>query len=290
MRKNESGSARSPRKGRRAGLKRGVEDLLTIMAKLRGEGGCPWDKEQDEQSLKRFLIEEAYETVEAIETGTPDALKEELGDVLLQIVFLSRIAEEKNQFAFADVVDTLAEKLIHRHPHVFEPTHEALKGMAPKNAQEVLNIWGAAKRIEGKYAGRKSLLDGIPLALPALERARRISQRAARVGLDVLRSGMPGPEIERDLEAVSKVAKKNRTKLLEERLGDALLRLTDWGRLRNISAEEALRKANRRFGLRFRRFEGELLKSGKGPEDSTPGDVERFWGRAGKAKEKNSPS
>ncbi len=152
------------------------------MATLRGPSGCPWDREQTEQTLKKFLIEEAYEVLEAIEAGTPEALEEELGDLLLQILFLSRIAEEKGEFAFSDVIHTLGEKLIRRHPHVFPPEDENLKALRPKSAKEVTAVWRTIKEQEGKYAKRESLLDGLPLALPALERARRIAERVSRQG------------------------------------------------------------------------------------------------------------
>src|SRR5512139_3030513 len=129
-----------------------LDDLLKIMAKLRSPSGCPWDREQTENSLKKYLIEESYEVLEAIESGTPRELREELADLLLQIVFLSRIAEEKGEFNFLGLVQELAEKLVRRHPHVFpqpggpRPT--------PKNAGEVLKVWGSVKEMEGKYAKR----------------------------------------------------------------------------------------------------------------------------------------
>ncbi len=162
--------------------KRTLADLLNIMATLRGPSGCPWDRQQTAQTLKKYLIEEAYETLEAIETGTPEALKEELGDLLLQIIFLSRIPEEEGDFCFSDVVHTLAEKLIRRHPHVFPSTHGTTP--SPKTALDVAGIWRTIKESEGKYTNRTSLLEGIPLALPALERAQRISQRVSRAGCD----------------------------------------------------------------------------------------------------------
>ncbi len=157
-----------------------VRELMAIMARLRGARGCPWDRVQTENTLKRYLLEEAYEAVEAIETAGPDELKEELGDLLLQIVFLSRIAEEKGHFDLLDVAQTLSEKLIRRHPHVFR--NEKVAPTKPKDPQGVVKIWGKVKEMEGKYAKRNSLLDGLPLALPALERARRPSPRKDRAG------------------------------------------------------------------------------------------------------------
>ncbi len=168
-----------------------VDDLLKIMARLRSPSGCPWDREQTANSLKKYLIEESYEVLEAIESGTPGELREELADLLLQIVFISRIAEEKGDFNFPGIVNELAEKLVRRHPHVFPQPDRPRP--TPKNAGEVLKVWGSVKEMEGKYAKRNSLLDGIPLALPALERARRMSERVSRVGFD-------WPHIRRGLE------------------------------------------------------------------------------------------
>ena len=254
-------------------------DLLNIMAKLRGPSGCPWDREQTEQTLKKFLIEEAYETLEAIETGTPEALKEELGDLLLQIIFLSRIAEEKGEFDFSDVVHTLAEKLIHRHPHVFPPSNDELKGMAPKNAEDVVKVWGIAKELEGKYAKRTSLLDGLPLALPALERSRRLAQRTSRVGFDRPRIETLWKEVEKELGELKKATRLSSRRVSEERLGDLLFALVNWARFKEITAEEALRKANRRFVKRFRRVEMELRRKGKTLEGSNPEEMDRLWNK-----------
>jgi tetrapyrrole methylase family protein / MazG family protein len=260
-----------------------LSDLLNIMAKLRGPFGCPWDKEQTEQTLKKFLIEEAYETLEAIETGTPEALKEELGDLLLQIIFLSRIAEEKGEFDFSDVVHTLGEKLIHRHPHVFPPSNDELKGMTPKNAEDVVKVWGIAKELEGKYAKRTSLLDGLPLALPALERSRRLSQRTSRIGFDWPRIEALWKEVEKELGELKSAARLSSRKVSEERLGDLLFALVNWARVEDITAEEALRKANRRFVKQFRRVEKELRRKGKTLEGSSPEEMDLLW-------TKNNPS
>ncbi len=251
-----------------------VAGLLEIMAKLRGPSGCPWDREQTEQTLKKFLIEEAYEVLEAIETGTPQALKEELGDLLLQIVFLSRIAEEKGAFDFSGVVQKLAEKLIHRHPHVFPASDDHLKGMKPKNAREVVKVWGIAKKLEGKYAKRTSLLDGLPLALPALERSRRFSQRMLRISSDWLPADAAWRRIRKELKVL---AGRPSRRSAEQKLGDLLFLLASWARLNDLSAEEALRKANRRFAKRFRRMEQGLLRKGKKIGDASPAEIGQLW-------------
>jgi tetrapyrrole methylase family protein/MazG family protein len=254
-----------------------VTDLLKIMARLRGPAGCPWDREQTANTLKKHLIEEAYEALEAIEAGTPEGLKEELGDLLLQIIFLSRIAEEKGQFNFLEVVHTLAEKLIRRHPHVFPPADEQGTRTKPKTARDVVKVWGAAKESEGKYAKRKSLLDGLPLSLPALERARRISERAARVGFDWPNIEGVWEKVQEELAELQKAGQASSPESVEEELGDLFFALVNWARFKGISAEEALRKANRRFMERFRQVESELRRRGKTPEISTLEEMDHIW-------------
>jgi MazG family protein len=259
------------------GKKQTVPDLLSIMARLRGPSGCPWDREQTEGTLKKYLIEESYEAIEAIEAGTPEALKEELGDLLLQIIFLSRIAEEKGQFDFSDVAHALAEKLIRRHPHVFGSADREAPSDRPKNAGDVIKVWGAAKEAEGKYAKRKSLLDGLPLALPALERARRIGQRVSRVGFDWPNVEGVWEKVQEELAELEKAGQTPSLQALEEELGDLLFSLVNWARFKGISAEEALRKANRRFIRRFRQVEVELRRRGKTPQISTLEEMDHLW-------------
>lgn len=247
------------------------------MATLRGPSGCPWDREQTEQSLKKFLVEEAYEALEAIEAGNAEGLKEELGDILLQIIFLSRIAEEKGNFDFWDVVHALAEKLIRRHPHVFPPPDHNIDAIKPRNAGEVLKVWGAAKQLEGKYAKRTSLLDGLPLSLPALERAQRITQRVSRVGFDWPDIEGVWEKIKEEIAELKKAETESSPEGVEEELGDLFFTLVNWARFKGISAEEALRKANRRFVHRFRQVELELRRRGKTPEISTLEEMDHIW-------------
>jgi len=257
-----------------------VDDLLRIMAKLRSPSGCPWDREQTPNSLKKYLIEESYEVLEAIESGTPQELQEELADLLLQIVFISRIAEEKGEFNFSGLVQELVQKLIRRHPHVFPSPLRPRPN--PKSAGEVLKVWGSVKELEGKYAKRKSLLDGIPLALPALERARRMSERASRVGFDWPDLGAVWKKVEEELRELKKAETSPSPQAAEEELGDLLFTLVNWARFKGISAEEALRKANRRFSRRFFQVEKGLRKKGKGPQDSTLEEMDHLWNEAKK--------
>ena len=257
-----------------------IDDLLKIMAKLRSPSGCPWDREQTENSLKKYLLEESYEAVEAIESGTPQELREELADLLLQIVFISRIAEEKGEFDFPGVVNELAEKLVRRHPHVFPPADRPRP--APQSAGEVLKVWGAVKEMEGKYAQRNSLLDGLPLALPALERARRLSERVSRVGFDWPNIGEVWEKVREELGELKKADRASSRQAVEAELGDLLFTLVNWGRFQGISAEEALRKANRRFARRFFQVEEGLRRKGKKPQDSTLEEMDELWNQAKK--------
>jgi tetrapyrrole methylase family protein/MazG family protein len=257
-----------------------VDGLLKIMARLRSPSGCPWDREQTENSLKKYLIEESYEVLEAIESGTPGELREELADLLLQIVFISRIAEEKGDFDFPGIVNELAEKLVRRHPHVFPPPDRPRPN--PRSAGEVLKVWGSVKEMEGKYAKRNSLLDGIPLALPALERARRMSERVSRVGFDWPHIREVWKKVQEELEELKQAGKATSRKAVEEELGDLLFTLVNWGRFRGTSAEEALRKANRRFARRFFRVEEGLRRKGKRPQDSTLEEMDKLWDQAKK--------
>ena len=262
--------------------KRSVANLLAIMAKLRGPSGCPWDREQTAASLKKYLIEEAYEVLEAIEMNKSEDLKEELGDLLLQIIFLSRIAEEQEQFNFPDVVHTLAEKLIRRHPHIFPPPDGKATRIKPKTAREVIKVWGAAKASEGKYAKRESLLDGLPLSLPALERTRRISARVARVGFDWPNMDGVWEKVLEELAELKKAGEEASWERVEEELGDLLFTLVNWARFQDLSAEEALRKANRRFARRFRQVELGLKRKGHSPEEATLQEMDQLWNAAKK--------
>jgi MazG family protein len=239
----------------KSGRKHSIVDLLAIMALLRGPSGCPWDREQTGQTLKKFLIEEAYEVLEAVETGSSESLKEELGDLLLQIIFLSRIAEEKGEFDFSEVVHTLAEKLIRRHPHVFPPVDEDMKALRPKSAKEVTHIWGRIKERERKYAGRTSLFDGLPLALPALERAQKMLDRVSRTGFERKEIEPVWEKVRGELEGFESAKDRLSRKATEENFGDLLFILANWARSKGFSAEESLRKTNRRFAKRFVRME-----------------------------------
>ena len=209
--------------------------------------------------------------------GRPWPLKEELGDLLLQIVFLSRIAEEKGEFSFGDVVHTLAEKLVRRHPHVFPQAGEDPAAAGVRNAEDVTRVWRDVKEQEGKYAGRTSALDGLPLALPALERARRISQRTARAGLDWPDANDVRAGLVETLAGLEGTAGKTSRRSAERTLGDSLFLLAHWARLKGVSSEEALRRAGRRFADRFRKAEERLRRGRKAPGQASRDELLRLW-------------
>ena len=259
--------------------KSAVEELLAVMARLRGPSGCPWDREQTKQTLKKYLIEEAYEVLEAIEESKPEKLKEELGDLLLQIVFLSQIAAEKSQFAFSDVVRLLVQKLVRRHPHIF-PSSNLPIPISPRNAREVRKIWREVKKQEAKEGPKQSLLDGLPLGLPALIRAQRMTERAARVGFDWPRIGGVWAKVREEIRELKKAERAKGRREKEEELGDVLFSFVNLARHFGLSAEEALRKANLRFTRRFRKMEAQLRRKGLSLEETSLQEMDREWNLA----------
>lgn len=265
-----------------------VARLLTIMARLRApEGGCPWDREQTFASIAPHTLEEAYEVVEAIEHGTPDDLREELGDLLFQVVYHSRIAEELGRFAFADVARTIGDKLVDRHPHVFGA--EAVADAAAQTA-----AWEARKAREraDKAAAsgqRPGVLDGVPLALPALTRARKLGSRAARVGFDW---ATPAQVLEKLDEEVEELQDELETggpaERVAEELGDLLFVVAQLARVLDVDPEGALRRANAKFERRFRAIEAGLATRGQTPDTATLEEMEALWQEA-KARERTPP-
>lgn len=246
------------------------ESLIEVIATLRGENGCPWDREQTHSSLKSTLIEETYETVEAIDSGNPDKLKEELGDLLLNIMLQAQIASENNDFDIYDVIDTLTEKLIRRHPHVFGDVNV-------ENAEDVVKNWEAIKSQESGYEDRKSVLDGIPNALPALLRGQKIQKRVARVGFDWDNISDVVAKVDEELTEVKESLPTNDPEAIEMEIGDLLFAVVNLCRFIDLQAEETLRKSNRKFIKRFKRMENELEKQGKTLTEQTLAELDEIW-------------
>lgn len=248
------------------------------MAVLRKE--CPWDREQTFQSLKPYAIEETYEVLEAIDSGKMDKLQEELGDLLLQVVFLAQLAMEQKQFSIDDVVDTVCEKLIRRHPHVFGETKVT-------GVSGVLDNWDKIKQSE-MPGERPSAIDGIPKDLPALMTAEKLQHKAAKVGFDW--GDLEGPldkakeefaEFEEVLHSQATIAKDSIAKdRLEDEFGDILFSLVNVGRFLDINPEIALRRTIAKFRKRFLYMEQEAAKAGRNLKEMTLAEMDKLWEQA----------
>lgn len=252
-----------------------VSSLLRLMARLRGPQGCPWDKVQTKDSLKKFLLEESYEVLEAIEENDPEKLKEELGDLLLQIIFISRIAEENEEFTFREVVSALINKLLRRHPHIFPSEQSPPVKIPPQNAAEVAKLWQEVKNNEKKSSS--SILNGLPLSLPALERAQRLSEKAAQVGFDWPNIKEVWKKVKEEISELKKAGKAGSLKRIKEEFGDLLFTLTNWARFQGFSAEEALRQAARRFERRFHQMELEIKTKKSKWCDLSLSELDELW-------------
>ena len=257
-----------------ASLKKGTDQmarLLEIMARLRRpKDGCPWDLEQTIDSVKPHLIEEAYEALDAMESGNREHLAEELGDLLLQIVFQSQMASEEGSFNFADVARGISDKLIRRHPHIFGDVKVA-------DSKEVLRNWDAIKKTENKT--RESALDGVPKHTPPLHRAHQLQKRAARVGFDWSDIQDVFAKLEEEsVELKEAVAAKNRKHVLEE-LGDVLFSVVNIARFVKVDPAYALELTNAKFSRRFRIVENEIVSSGRKMKDCTLAQMDEIWNR-----------
>jgi tetrapyrrole methylase family protein / MazG family protein len=244
--------------------------LVDLMAKLRGPDGCPWDRKQTPESLKPFLIEECYEVVDALDDGSPDKIKEELGDLLFQIMFHARIAEEQGSFTIDDVIVTSIEKMVRRHPHVFGDAQLSTD-------REVLANWEEIKKKEKGYEERKSVLEGVPRHLPALLRAHSLQERAARVGFDWNRIDEALPKLDEEMAEFKESLERKDAAGIEEELGDIFFMLVNISRFVEVNPEEALRKTISKFIHRFRYIEEHAADEGKTLNDMTLDEMEKLW-------------
>ncbi|WP_342348147.1 nucleoside triphosphate pyrophosphohydrolase [uncultured Nitrospira sp.] len=270
-----------------------LSDLLAIMSRLRGPDGCPWDREQTSQSLKPHLLEEVYEVLEAIDTGKPSSLKEELGDLLLQIVFHTQIASEQNQFSFDDVANGLADKLVRRHPHVFQQTTDPA---SITTAQDVSRQWDQLKQQEqATQPGPQSVLQGVPKIAPALQRAFQVQKRASRAGFDWERIEPALGKFQEELNELYAAVAENIPRspegtllppnlpvqhTIEEELGDAFFALVNVSRFLRVNPEEALRRATNKFISRFHFVESQATLKGKDLRDYTLPQLDKWWDEA----------
>jgi tetrapyrrole methylase family protein / MazG family protein len=251
-----------------------TERLLDIMARLRGPGGCPWDREQTLKTLRPYLLEETYEVLEAIESGQPREHCEELGDLLLQIVFQAQLAREAGQFDFADVARAISDKLVSRHPHVFGDSQV-------KDAEGVLKQWVALKQQEKAARGKSpSVLEGVPREMPALARAERITEKASRIGFDWPDAAGARAKVDEELRELDEAVQGGDRTRVEEELGDVLFAVSNLARKLALPPEEALRNAVGRFIARFQHVERELERRGVAHGTATLEEMDRLWEEA----------
>jgi MazG family protein len=261
------------------------ERLLEIMRTLREPDGCPWDREQTHASLRPFVLEETYELLEAIESGSPAQLKEELGDFLFEAVFLARISEEAGDFAIVDAIDAICAKLVRRHPHVFAREASAA---TPVTSQQVIEAWETLKARERADAGhqKKTTLSGVPKTLPALLRAYEVSARAAAVGFDWSSSGDVLAKIDEEVAEVRREVESGATGHLsraEEEMGDLLFAIANLSRKLGVEPETALRRATDKFSARFEAMERGLAQRGTPLAEATLVEMEEEWARVKRA-------
>lgn len=256
-----------------------LDPLVKVMSRLRSPDGCPWDIEQSHATLRRYIIEEVYEVLEAIDEQDPTHLCEELGDLLLQIVFHARMAEEAGDFSMQDVVDTVTEKLIRRHPHVFGD-------ISVQDAAEVIVNWDAIKRREKKQKP-KSALDGVPQGLPALLRANKLQMKAAKVGFDWDDIAPVWDKVAEELAELRQAAAVGNPSEIEDELGDVVFAVVNLGRFLGVETEVALNRANNKFSRRFFQVEALLRQQGRKWQELDLAQMDELW-LAVKAEEKKN--
>jgi tetrapyrrole methylase family protein/MazG family protein len=255
---------------------RGIAHLVDVVAQLRGPNGCPWDREQTLESLKPYLIEEAYELIDTIESGDVAHHREELGDVLLQVVLQAEIRRESGDFDFEDVAESIAEKLVRRHPHVFGD-------VSVSDSEDVVRRWEAIKLEERKAKGGAedggvaSALEGIPRHLPALHKAQRMQQRASKVGFDWEDASGALAKVEEEIEEIREAIASGEQDEIRDEFGDIVFALVNVARFLGVHAEGALDRTNRKFSRRFREVERRIAAQYRLMSDCTLEELDREW-------------
>jgi len=252
------------------------QKLVDVVDALMGENGCPWDRVQTRETLKPYLVEETYETLEALDRGDPEEIKDELGDLLYQILFHARISQNRGEFDIAGVVRAITEKMIRRHPHVF-------KEAKCDTPDEVVTQWEEIKKNEKAGAKRTSVLDGVPKSLPGLKRAQELQKKAAKHGFDWDRIDQVFAKLDEEIAEFKEAVVEGDEKAAASELGDILFVLVNIGRFKKIDAEEALRGTNNKFIARFHHIEREVAKTGKTLKETPLEDLESHWQAAKKA-------
>jgi len=253
-------------------MKRSFDDLVRLMTRLRGAEGCPWDRKQTLPDLKAYVIEEAYEVVDAIDRDDRAGLMEEIGDLLLQAVFVAEITREEGTFDIADSVTAIHDKLVRRHPHVFGDVVAA-------DAEQVLVNWEKLKQDERK-AENKSLLAGVPQSMPALLKAARLTEKAARVGFDWRRTEDVFEKVDEELAELREATSSGDRAHIEEEIGDLLFTIANIARKVNVNPEEALQSANRKFMRRFESMETSVRNQDRNLDQLQLEEMDALWNEA----------
>ena len=256
-----------------------LDDLIRLVKTLRGKHGCPWDQKQTPRNAAVYLIEEVFELVDAIEIGNPEHIREELGDVLFHIVFIARMFQERGKFDLSDVAQSITEKMIRRHPHVFGEENV-------KTSEEIVENWHKIKLSENKSTGKtgkQSSLDSVPVQLPALIRAYRISDRVAKTGFDWLEIDEALENVEQELTEIKSILNTENSEILSQKLGDFLFILVNIARLAKIHPEIALAGSNKKVELRFREMEDILGESEWEFENIPLKEKARIWEKVKKS-------
>ena len=254
-----------------------LQRLIEIMARLRATGGCPWDREQNFDTIKKFTVEETYEVLDAIDRRDWAELREELGDYILQAVFYAQMASEENLFSLGDCLDAINEKLIRRHPHIFADE-------TARTGDEVLKLWEAIKKEEkrGKADAPQGLLDGIPRAQPALIEAQRISSKAARAGFDWSNAEEVLAKLHEEIAEFRAAWQTGSADEMEDELGDLMFTIVNLARFAKVDPEQALRRTNAKFRRRFAHVEKRLAEQGQQVTGASIGQLEALWQEAKK--------
>ncbi|MBW2093537.1 MAG: nucleoside triphosphate pyrophosphohydrolase [Deltaproteobacteria bacterium] len=250
-----------------------ISRLVDLVERLRAPDGCPWDAKQTMYTVRMYLLEEAYEVLDAIERNLPEEVCGELGDLLFQVVFIAYLGEEKGAFDLVNVLEKIIEKMIRRHPHVFGNTRV-------KDVAEVAANWAKIKERERNGAEKDgSFLEQVPVALPALQRAHRLSERASKAGFDWEDRNAVWKKVTEEIGELSEAVEKQDPRMVGEELGDLLFSLVNLARHWGLNAEDLLRMANRKFIRRFLLMEEKLSIAGKGLREATPDEMDDAWNK-----------
>jgi MazG family protein len=251
-----------------------LDQLLALMRELRDpQNGCAWDRAQDFDTIAPYTIEEAYEVAEAISLKDPAKIRDELGDLLFQVVFHARLAEERGWFGFADVAQGISDKLVRRHPHVFA-------NQGGNNEAAIAIAWESQKALERRATGSSGALADVPRALPGLTRAEKLSRRAARVGFDWPDARAVSDKVREELEETLGAIQSGNSAAVAEEIGDLLFSVVNWGRHLGVNSEQALQQASRKFEQRFSHMEQLAASQGRDLSSFSPAEWEALWDQA----------